>query len=200
MPPVGAALAAVGGGSALAGGMALATGAAGIYGGKRDRDSVKNANNRAVAEREASQRYIEKSKKEARSDIFRLFPPAQESTQKGIQSSMDFLGKGLPLQMQSFQQGNNQAQQTLAEGLGQFQNAILGNPVQAPQPQSINTQGIQGLINAAQLPEFQFINSAMGGNTVPQQNINRGHNPDIPMIDPYGIGSYKSWYDGRSRR
>lgn len=194
MPPALPALAAIGGGSALAGGIGVAGVTAGLYGATKDRKSVDYANATAEAQRKASEEYIRKQTAQARSDIFKLFPAAQDSRQKGIQANMDFAGQALPLQMNTFQQGNNLAQQTMAQGLPQYQNAILGNPVQAPQPQSIDIQGIQALLNSAQLPQFQGIDSVMGQNTIPQQNIDRGYNP---MTVPSGIGAWQ--YQNKDR-
>lgn len=159
MPPAVGALAAIGGGSAVAGGLGLAAGAAGLYGAKRDRDSVENANAEQLRARQESQDYIKQASEQARSDIFQLFPEAQESRQAGISAGLDFLKQSAPLQMGAFQQGNMGAQRAISAGLPQMQAALLGQPIDYSQiqPQQINTSGIGQLMQSAQIPQVSGI-------------------------------------------
>jgi hypothetical protein len=149
MPPVVPVLTAVGGGSAVAGGLAIAGTAAGLYGASQDRKATSQANQQAQQQIQRSQEFIERQLTQARGDAFRLFPAAQESRQQGIEAGMNLFNQSAPLQMQAFQQGNMGAQQALAQGLPQFQNAILGQPINyaAFQPQQVNVPGIEALFS-----------------------------------------------------
>jgi hypothetical protein len=101
---------------------------------------------------------IQQGKDEAREDIFRLFPQAQQSLQQGFQGALDTFGQTVPQQVQQFQGGNIAAQEQIARGMPQFQNAILGGqvdysgfqPYQAPAPDLSYTQ--------QQLPQQQAYN------------------------------------------
>lgn len=77
---------------------------------------------------------------EARSDLFKLFPAAQQNVQQGFQGALDVFGQSLPAQTNVFQQGNIGAQEQLLAGLPQFQNAILGNQVDFSQLQPTQIQ------------------------------------------------------------
>ena len=66
---------------------------------------------------------------EARADIFKLFPASQDALSTGYQGASDIFGQSAPQQADIFQQGNVAAQQQIAAGMPQFQNAILGGQV-----------------------------------------------------------------------
>jgi hypothetical protein len=57
-------------------------------------------------------------------------------TAQGFQGAMDVFNQAVPQQMQAFQQGNMGAQNALLAGAPQFQNAILGGPVDYSQMQA----------------------------------------------------------------
>lgn len=140
----------------------LAGAGATAYAAKKDSESQKNALKSAEAQKAASQAFIEKQVAQARSDIFKLFPAAQESRQQGLQAGLDLYKQSFPSMMNTFQQGNVAAQNTLLQGLPQVQNAILGNPVNTQALQPVQLQQPQGL----QLPQSQMqpINSLGLGN------------------------------------
>jgi hypothetical protein len=94
------------------------------------------------------------SAKEAKGDLFKLFPAAQQNSQQGFQGALDVFGQSLPAQTQAFQQGNVGAQQQLINALPQMQNAILGNQVDLSgfQPTQIETPNL-GFFQQ-QLPDF----------------------------------------------
>ena len=83
---------------------------------------------------------IEKSTKQAREDLFKLFPAAQQNLQQGFQGALDVFGQSLPAQTDVFQQGNVGAQQQLITGLQQQQNALFGNQVDMSQLQPFQVQ------------------------------------------------------------
>ena len=117
-----------------------------------DAKSSKNAVKSAERQKAASQAYIEKQIAQARSDIFKLFPAAQESRQQGLQSGIDLYSQAYPAMMNTFQQGNVGAQNALIQGLPQIQNAILGGPVDLSGIQAMQLQQPQGLT----LPQAQM--------------------------------------------
>jgi len=104
----------------------------------------KKASDTAVAE-------TRRSSDEARADLFRLFPQAQQSAQQGFQGALDVFSQTVPQQAQQFQAGNVAAQQALLTGLPQIQNAILGRQV--------DLSGFQPF--QAQQPDFSFANQQL---------------------------------------
>jgi len=97
---------------------------------------------------------LARSQAQARGDLFKLFPTAQQNVAQGFQGALDVFGQSLPAQTDVFQQGNVGAQQALINALPQFQNAILGSPVDFSsfQPTQIQTPDL-GFFQQ-QLPEF----------------------------------------------
>lgn len=132
-------------------GTGLAVGSAAL-----DRKSANKANDIAARNRADSQRFIEESVAKARGDIFKLYPDAQESRQKGLQAGLDLYEQSVPAQMQSFTGGNVAAQNMLLQGLPQMNAAIMGQPVNTSGLQSYQGQGLQGL-TMPQAPQFSPI-------------------------------------------
>lgn len=66
---------------------------------------------------------------QARGDVSRLFGDASKVRGETFGNTMDFLNQGIGSQITPFQQGNMAAQNQVARGLPQIQNAIMGNPV-----------------------------------------------------------------------
>lgn len=164
---------------------------AGIYGAKRDRDAANAATAASAEARDESLAYIKEATDTARNDIFELFPSAQESRQSGIGASMDFLKEALPVQIDTFQQGNVGAQEVLANALPQIQNALLGSPVVYDQfqPQRIDTSGISRLLESAQVPEVERLNPEVTSNLFRDPNAEPANTPAVP-----GIGqNYQPW-------
>jgi len=106
-----------------------------------DKSSKRAAKSQKQAS-DASLAYTQQAADQARADVNRLFPQAQQAGQAGFQGAMDVFSQAINPQMQSFQRGNVAAQKQILAGLPQIQNALLGNPVnlaglqayQAPQP------------------------------------------------------------------
>jgi len=96
---------------------------------------------------------VRQSVEQARGDINRLFPQAQERAQQGFQQAADVFGSTVPQQANQFQGGNVAAQQALLAGLPQMQNAILGGPVDYSQFQPYQAAPI----------DFGFANQQIGG-------------------------------------
>lgn len=83
-----------------------------------------------------SQAWIEQQAALARGDANYLYPQGDYARNQGINAAMALMGQAMPYQMGSFQNGNVAAQNLLLAGMPQYQNAILGMPVnnQALQP------------------------------------------------------------------
>ena len=110
-------------------GIGAVLGGASILGGLSQRSSASSAQRsqeRALAEgREISAQATE----QARGDVNRLFAEAQEQQAAGFQQAQQLFGQTIPQQADVFQAGNVAAQQQLLSGLPQFQQAILGGPI-----------------------------------------------------------------------
>ena len=129
-----------------------------------------------VKGQEAGQDFIRQGTAQARGDIQNIFPMAQQALQGGFQGAANIFGQAIPQQADVFQQGNVAAQQQIAQGLPQFQNAILGRPVDFGQFQPVQLQ--QPDFSFLQNQQFQTQNpfapqpQAIGPQ--PQQQGNRG--------------------------
>lgn len=95
----------------------------------------------------------EKAIAQAREDIFKLYPAAQQNAQMGFQGAMDIFGQTIPQQGQVFQAGNIGAQEQLLQGLGLSQNALLGGQVDLSQLQPTRINADFGFAQQ-QLPQY----------------------------------------------
>jgi hypothetical protein len=108
---------------------------------------------------EASRKFIENSIAQGRADLLKLFPAAQESRRSGIQAGLDVFNQVIPQQVGAFEQGNLQAQKTVAGALPNRMAALTGgfvNPNMQPS-QPMGMRGIQfptQLPNAVQMPQM----------------------------------------------
>lgn len=107
----------------------------------------KDAARKQVQGFEAGQDFIRQGTQEARQDIKTINPFAQQALQQGFQGAANIFGQAIPQQANVFQQGNVAAQQQIANALPQFQNAILGSPVDFSQFQPTQLQQ----------PDFSFL-------------------------------------------
>jgi len=93
---------------------------------------------------------VRAGKNRARDDIMRLFPQAQDTAMTGFQNASQLLAGTLPQQMDMYNQGNMNAQQTMLAGAPQYQNAILGGPIDysafQPKQAQFDNQAYQSLI------------------------------------------------------
>ena len=106
--------------------------------------SVRNSTNKSIGASEAAgekaSEQLNQSTAKAREDLFKLFPASQQNTQQGYQGALDVFNQSLPQQAGVFQAGNVAAQNQLLAGMPQFQNAILGAPVDYSQFQATQLQ------------------------------------------------------------
>lgn len=122
----------------------------------------------AAANREATRR-IDVGTQQARQDILGLFPQGDIQRNLGFQGALDVFGQTIPAQTAAFQAGNIGAQQNLLTGLPQFQQAILGGPVDLSALQPTTVPAPTGFAQQ-QLP---FFGGAFGGR-VPSGGIQSG--------------------------
>jgi hypothetical protein len=128
-------------------GVGAAIAGAAVVGAASSRNASKKA---ASASRDASDtasRETRRASEEARADIFKLFPASQDALSTGYQGAANIFGQTAPQQADIFQQGNVAAQQQIAAGMPQFQNAILGGQVDYNQFQPTQLQQ----------PDFSFM-------------------------------------------
>lgn len=104
----------------------------------------------------------------ARMDINRIFPQAQDASQRGFQSAAEVFGKTAPAQAQAFQGGNVAAQQQILAGLPQIQNALMGNQVDYSQLQPY----------VAEQPNFDFMTPA-------RLNFAQQEQEKLDAVDPF---------------
>ena len=108
---------------------AAVIGGSAVLGAISSRNATKSAARAQSDAADKSAAQIAASTAKARGDLFKLFPAAQQNTQQGYQGALDVFSQALPQQANTFQAGNVAAQNQLLTGMPQFQNAILGAPV-----------------------------------------------------------------------
>lgn len=157
--------------------------------------AAKEAANQQTAALRESQDFIRESINEARGDLNRLFPAAQEASQTSFQDAINLLSGALPTQMDYVNQGSMNAQNSLLQGAQNAHNALLGGSVDysAFQPQSMSTtlpMSMQNLStfytrNGSMMDDYAPVNASVGPGGTP------GYNPGAPgdfMIGDGGVG------------
>lgn len=129
-------------GAAVSGGAAL-----------MDNRNQRKALSSAEQQKAASQEFIERQIAQARQDIFKLFPAAQNARTQGLEAGLSLYRQAYPAMMNTFQQGNVAAQNALIQGLPQANNALLGKPVDLSGLQPVQLQQPQGLSIPAYTPQ-----------------------------------------------
>ncbi len=165
----------------------------GAYDSNKNQKAAVSAQKDQLASNEA---FIKEQAAKARADTLPLFDAAQQNRMLGGQAALDIFGAAVPQQASLFQQGNVGAQQMLGQGAQQFQNAILGMPVDYSymQPQQFETDFS---FMPTELPNFttsqQALNPAQPQN--PQPNVGIGN---MPILGGGGFGPTGPW-GGHSR-
>ena len=137
----------------------------------------------------ATQAFIEQQAGQARADVSRLFPGAQQVMAQGAQGALDVIGQGIPEQLRAFTGGNVGAQQALQTTLPQFQAAILGQPVDfsAFQPVDLgfDTSFLQNLqAPTTQQPVGALTNISQAQPAINPVNLPQGILGNISGINP----------------
>ena len=130
---------------------AAVIGGAALLGAVSSRNSTNKAIDASTAAGDKSAQQLAASTAQARGDLFKLFPAAQQNAQRGYQGALDVFSQALPQQAQQFQAGNVAAQNQLIAGMPQYQNAILGAPVDYSQFQATQLEQ----------PNFDFANQQL---------------------------------------
>jgi hypothetical protein len=129
----------------------IGLGAATIGGALIGKSSTDKATKAQVKAGDKASGQIAASTAQARGDLFKLSPAAQQNAQRGYQGALDVFSQSLPQQAGQFQAGNVAAQNQLLAGMPQFQNAILGAPVDYSQFQATQLEQ----------PNFDFANQQL---------------------------------------
>ena len=114
----------------------VAVAAATVIGAGANAYSTNKASKAATSAADKASGQIKDATGMARDDLFRLFPAAQANTMQGYQGALDVFKQSVPQQMAFGQAGNIAAQEQLISGMPQYQNAILGGPVDYSQFQA----------------------------------------------------------------
>ena len=122
-----------------------------LFGGTDD-----SAQKKQIKANDRTQEFIEESRDQARSDVFALQPYSDQAFQRGYQSSADMYGDSIEQQLRLLGDGNYAAQQQLLAGMPQYQNAILGNPIDnsALQPVRLDTSTGMDFMFNPQMPDL----------------------------------------------
>ena len=134
--------------AAVIGGSALLGAVSSRNSSRRAADTQQKASDAAAAQ-------TKQATEQARADINRLFPQAQQAGQQGFQGAMDVFNQSINPQMQAFQGGNVAAQNQILAGLPQMQNAILGNQIDYSGLQAYEAPQQDLSFMNQQLPYFQ---------------------------------------------
>jgi len=102
---------------------------AAVAGAVSARKSAKEGIKAQEDQNAANQLFIREQAEIARADVIPLFDAAAQNRIQGFQGALDIFGQTIPQQLQTFQQGNVGAQETLLAGQPQFSNALLGLPI-----------------------------------------------------------------------
>jgi hypothetical protein len=153
--------------------VAAAVAGSAVLGAVSSRNATKQSISASERAGERADQQLQASTQQARGDLFKLFPAAQQNTQQGYQGALDVFSQALPQQAQTFQDGNVAAQNQLLAGLPQFQNAILGNPVDNSQFQATRLQQ----------PNFDFANQQLQSfNPFAPQPMQQGSNTQLTQF------------------
>lgn len=160
-----------------------------------------SAQKETIRQNQATQEFIKQQTEKARQDALTLFPASQETVRQGFQGALDIFGQSMPQQRELMQQGNIDAQNLQAAGLGAFRDAILGNPVnlQGFVPNRLDAGGMTmpelppaalGSEMVGALQGNTGFRPGMGGNTMDWDRL-FANNPDLAQA--YGRAS--GWAD-----
>jgi hypothetical protein len=127
---------------------------ASVLGAVASNKASKRATSAQQAAADTAAGQTKESTAQARADLFKLFPAAQQNAQQGFQGALDVFNQSVPAQMSAFQGGNVAAQQQILAGLGQQQNALLGNNVDLSQLQAYQAPQQDLSFLSQQLPQY----------------------------------------------
>jgi len=140
--------------------------------------SNKDAMKEQMKANERTQAFIREQAALARGDAGNLYPAGDYARNTGINSAMSLMGNAMPTQMGLYQDGNVAAQMQLLAGMPQYQNAILGMPVnnQAMQPTRLSMP--DSSFYQQKLPDFGQVSS---GTAAPAGSMQWQRPPEQPV-------------------
>lgn len=118
---------------------------------------------------------------QARRDAIPLFESGFQNQQQGFQGALDIFGQTIPGQINAFQGGNQNAQNTLLAGLDPQIAAILGGNINLGGLQAQQAPTPDMSIFQQQLPQFTGINAALNINQ--PVDVNSGQ-PQVGISNP----------------
>lgn len=130
----------------LGGGLGLL----GIGGAVADSKNQRKAMEMAQRQREQSMRFIQDQIAKTQGQLFSIYPQIQQSQQMGQQAALQALGGSFLPMMDTYRQGNLQAQQALLAGLPMANAAVLGQSspnMLFAREIPLNVQALSGLTN-----------------------------------------------------
>ena len=128
--------------------------------------SDKNSKRGLKAQKDANARtqaFIESQAKLGRGDVNALYAYGDDARNASYNEAMDVLGEGMPYQMSAFQEGNIAAQKMHLAGMPQYQNAILGLPVDNNALQPYRGELPDSSLYSQTLPDFGRITAPEEG-------------------------------------
>lgn len=141
--------------------MAFWAAAAAVGGGLLSSMSGSKAAKASAKGQSEALRATQQATEQARAAAIPLFDASQRNALAGFQGALDIQGQFAPAQIDAFQQGNMQAQNTMRGGLDPQIAAILGGNVDLSGLQAQQVQTPDPSMFQQQLPEFMTIADAL---------------------------------------
>lgn len=175
---------------------AVAGGVGGLAAGDAadaDNEARQQALDLARQQRADNQKFIQEQVQKTQGQLFQLFPQIQHNQNAGMLAGLNTLKQGMGAQLNAFNGGNMNAQQTLLGGIPQANNALLGKPVDysrfqarqvmpppevatgnyaaPPQFSPIDVQALGGVSGQGSPPiDYNALAAALGGNMMAAYN------------------------------
>lgn len=138
-----------------------------------------------IESNQRTQEFIERQAAMNRADAQALYPAADQYRTDAYNQALALQGQVLPQQIDAFQQGNVGAQNTIIAGMPQYQNAMLGMPVDYSvfQPQTIDydTSAFQTQLPQFQQPQLEGMQQPTQGQQPAQQGYQTQINPGLAL-------------------
>lgn len=144
-----------------------------IIGGISSSSSASKGLDAQKDQNEANEKFIKEQAAKSRKDVIPLFNASQDNLVMGSQGALDIFQQTIPLQAETFTEGNVRAQEQLLAGLPQIQNALMGLPVDLTGLQAqripVNTSFANAKMPKWNLPDATYPNGKKAKPTPEQQ-------------------------------
>ena len=152
----------------IATGIKVVAAGAALYGAYSDSKRADQGIDAQEDQNNANRAFIKEQAQKTRDDAIPLYQGSRDALYNSTQSAVNTLGASAGSQMDAVQQGSQYGQEALLSGMGQFQNAILGMPVDnnALKARTVTPGNLEWMTNP-QLPERPMpdLAQALGGVT-----------------------------------